>query len=318
MSLGVKEACFPAIGYPQMTSIDAGVKTPKKQKINQFRRALWHFNRTDLGWVTKAVLTSLQPGARARRVALLDQLPSKAEWSEASEKLDRDGYVDVSARMDRGLAKAVADVADDKVTRLKELSGKQQLGHKSFWVSLLDEDLVNGAFATDHPFVRYALQPAALRIIGDFMHDLPQLSDVLLTLSQPTPNEALSYSQLWHLDHDDKRVCKLFIYLTDVQNTADGPFTFIPAGPSKAFRNTIKSHMSDAQVFAKTGRNAVKEMIAPRLSSFIINTARCLHMGSRIQSDHNRLLYTATYIQRPRIYPEPPPRFRAVGTLTGL
>lgn len=301
-----------------MTSIDAGVKTPKRQKINQFRRVLWHFNRTDLGWVTKAVLTSLQPGARARRVALLDQLPSTAEWSEASQKLDRDGYVDVSALMDRGLAKAVADVADDKVARLKELSGKQQLGHKSFWVSLLDEDLVNGAFATDHPFVRYALQPAALRIIGDFMHDLPQLSDVLLTLSQPTPNEALSYSQLWHLDHDDKRVCKLFIYLTDVQNTADGPFTFIPAGPSKAFRNTIKSHMSDAQVFAKTGPNAVKEMIAPRLSSFIINTARCLHMGSRIQSDHNRLLYTATYIQRPRIYPEPPPRFRAVGTLTDL
>ena len=182
----------------------------------------------------------------------------------------------------------------------------------------MDEDLIGGAFATDHPFVRYALQPAALRIIGDFMGDLPQLSDVLLTLSQPTPNQTHSYSQLWHLDHDDKRVCKLFIYLTDVKDTADGPFTFIPAGPSRPFRNTLKSHMSDAKVFAKTGPNAVKEMIAPRLSSFIVNTARCLHMGSRIQSDHSRLLYTATYIQQPRIYPEPPPRFRAAGSLTEL
>ena len=91
-----------------------------------------------------------------------------------------------------------------------------------------------------------------------------------------------------------------------------------PAGPSKAFRNTLKSHMSDAQVFAKTGPDAVKEMIAPRLSCFIVNTARCLHMGSRIQSDHNRLLYTATYIQQPRIYPEPPARFRAAGALTDL
>lgn len=301
-----------------MTTIDAGVKTPKKQKISQFRRLLWHINRTDLGWLTKAALATLQPGARAKRVGLLDQLPSAAEWSEASRKLDRDGYVDVSQLMDRSLAQAVAAVADDKVSRLNELSDKQKLGHKSFWVSLLDEDLVNGAFATDHPFVRYALQPAALRIIGDFMRDLPQLSDVLLTLSQPTPSQALSYSQLWHLDHDDKRVCKLFIYLTDVQNTADGPFTFIPAGPSKPFRNTLKSHMSDAQVFAKTGPDAVKEMIAPRLSAFMVNTARCLHMGSRIQSDHSRLLYTATYIQPPRIYPEPPARFRAVGTLTEL
>src|SRR5205823_6535970 len=150
----------------------------------------------------------------------------------------------------RSLAEAVAAVADSKVSRLNDLSGKQQLGHKSFWVSLLDEDLVNGAFATDHAFVRYAQQPAALRIIGDFMHDLPQLSDVLLTLSQPTPNQALSYSQLWHLDHDDKRVCKLFIYLTDVRDTADGPLTFIPAQESKPFRNALKSHMSDDKVCA--------------------------------------------------------------------
>ncbi|GMO99996.1 MULTISPECIES: hypothetical protein [Bradyrhizobium] len=303
-----------------MTTVDttADRPAPKKAKISQFRRLLWHVNRTDLGWVLKAALTSLQLPARAKRIALLNQLPTKPEWAEASRKLDEDGYVDVSAIVDRSLAEAVASFADGKVNRLQELVGRQKEGHKSFWVSLLDEDLVNGAFATDHPFVRYALQPAALRIIGDFMHDLPQLSDVVLTLSQPTPNQALSFSQLWHLDHDDKRVCKLFIYLTDVQDTADGPFTFIPAGPSKAFRNSLKSHMSDAQVFAKTGPDAVKEMIAPRLSSFIVNTARCLHMGSRIQSDHSRLLYTATYIQQPRIFPEPPARFRAVGALTDL
>jgi hypothetical protein len=301
-----------------MTVVNATTKRPlpNKQKISQFRRLLWHFNRTDLGWVTKAALSSLQPGARAKRAALLKQLPSKPEWSAASRQLAEDGYVDVSSLMERSLAEAVAAVSESKVSRLNELSGKQQLGHKSFWVSLLDEDLVDGAFATDHPFVRYALQPAALRIIGDFMHDLPQLSDVLLTLSQPTPSQSLSYSQLWHLDHDDKRVCKLFIYLTDVRDTADGPFTFIPAGPSKPFRNTLKSHMNDQQVFAKTGPDAVKEMVAPRLSSFIVNTARCLHMGSRIQSDRNRLLYTATYIQQPRIYPEPAPRFRAAGQLT--
>jgi hypothetical protein len=226
--------------------------------------------------------------------------------------------VDVTSIVDRSLAEAVAGVAQDKVSRLDELAGKQQLGHKSFWVSLLDEDLVNGAFATDHPFVRYALQPAALRIIGDFMHELPQLSDVLLTLSRPTENQPLSYSQLWHLDHDDKRVCKLFIYLTDVRDTADGPLTFIPAPASKPFRNTLKSHMSDDKVFSRVDRSAVKEMVAPRLSSFIVNTARCLHMGSRIHSDRTRLLYTATYIQPPRIYPEPPARFRAVGPLNEI
>jgi hypothetical protein len=301
-----------------MTTIDAGVQTPKKQKQSQFRRLLWHVNRTDLGWVTKTAIASLQPGARARRRTVLNQLPTSPEWSAASRQLDHDGYVDVSSLVDRSLAQAVLDVGQSKVARLDELSGKQQLGHKSFWVSLLDEDLVNGAFATDHPFVRYALQPGMLRIIGDYMHDLPQLSDVLLTLSRPTENKALSYSQLWHLDHDDKRVCKLFIYLTDVRDTADGPLTFIPAPSSKPFRNTIKSHMGDDKVFAKVDRSAVKELVAPRLTSFIVNTARCLHMGSRILSDRTRLLYTATYIQPPRMYPEPAPRFRAVGPLSDI
>jgi len=301
-----------------MANVAASAPAPKKQKINQFRRLLWHVNRTDLGWVTKTALTSLQLGARAKRIELLKTLPATPEWSAASRQLGEEGYVDVTSLVDRGLAEAVAGVADGKVSRLDELKGKQQLGHKSFWVSLLDEDLVDGAFATDHPFVRYALQPGVLRIMGDFMHELPQLSDVLLTLSQPVGNKPLSYSQLWHLDHDDKRVCKLFIYLTDVRDTRDGPLTFIPAPSSKAFRNTVKSHMSDDKVFSRVERSAVKEIVAPRLSSFIVNTARCLHMGSRILSDRTRLLYTATYIQPPRIFPEPPLRFRAAGALSEI
>ncbi|WP_291848496.1 hypothetical protein [Bradyrhizobium sp.] len=303
-----------------MTMVSTASATPvaKKHKISQFRRLLWHVNRTDLGWITKATLSSLQLRARARRIEMLNSLPAAPEWSAASRQLGEQGYVDVSAIVDRGLAEAVAHVAQGKVSRLNELAGKQELGHKSFWVSLLDEDLVNGAFATDHPFVRYALQTSVLRIMGDFMHELPQLSDVLLTLSRPTENQPLSYSQLWHLDHDDKRVCKLFIYLTDVRDTADGPLTFIPAPSSKPFRNTLKSHMSDDQVFSRVDRSAVKEIVAPRLSSFIVNTARCLHMGSRILSDRPRLLYTATYIQPPRMYPEPAARFRAVGPLSEI
>ena len=98
-----------------MTTIDAGVKTPKKQKISQLRRLLWHVNRTDLGWVLKAALTGLQLPSRAKRIALLKQLPVKPEWSEASRKLTEEGYVDVSTIVERRLAEAVAAVADAKM-----------------------------------------------------------------------------------------------------------------------------------------------------------------------------------------------------------
>jgi len=45
-----------------MTMSNAATAAPvaKKQKISQFRRLLWHMNRTDLGWVTKTALTGLQ------------------------------------------------------------------------------------------------------------------------------------------------------------------------------------------------------------------------------------------------------------------
>lgn len=52
---------------------------------------------------------------------------------------------------------------------------------------------------------------------------------------------------------------------------------------------------------------------APRLSAFMVDTARCLHMGSRVAPGHERLLYTATYISIPRLYPEPPPCFQLTG-----
>src|SRR3954471_21331034 len=120
-----------------MTTINTASDAPvvKKQKINQFRRLLWHVNRTDLGWVTKTAIAGMQPRARAKRLALLDKLPTSSDWSAASQKLAHDGYVDVSSLVDRALAEAVLDVGQSKVARLDELSGKQQLGHKSFWVS---------------------------------------------------------------------------------------------------------------------------------------------------------------------------------------
>ncbi len=290
----------------------------KAQKISTFRRALWHVNRTDLGWIVKGALTALHYPEVLRRRKLMAELPENDFLASKTKQLDTFGYVDVTDVASRTLAESVAAHAEAKVVRTDELASRQTLGHKRFWVSLLDEDLIDGQFPSDHPFVRFAMQPEILRIISGHLGVLPQLSDVLLTLSRPMSDEKLSYSQLWHLDHDDKRVCKLFIYLTDVRDTADGPFTFIDAKGSASFRNTLKSHLPDAVVTGKIGASSVREMIAPRLSSFIVDTAHCLHMGSRIKSGHARLLYTATFFPPPRIYPEPNPRFKVVGSASAI
>lgn len=298
-----------------MTNSAVEGKLPaKKPKVSQFRRALWHINRTDLGWLVKGGLSLLNMDTLRHRRAQVAQLPQSPALAQASQTLEQQGYLDVSDLVSRALAEQVAKHAEDKLAKADALSGQQELGHKSFWVSLLDEDLKNGAYPASHPFVQYALQPEIVSILAGYMKQLPQLSDVLLTLSRPTENK-LTFSQLWHHDHDDKRVCKLFIYLSDVNSLDDGPFTFMDAQSSNRFKNAPKSHMTDEKVFARIGKDAVHELIAPKFSSFIVDTARCLHMGSRITPGHTRLLYTATFFPPPRIYPEPKPRFYDDGPL---
>jgi hypothetical protein len=189
--------------------------------------------------------------------------------------------------------------------------------NKNFWVRLLDEDMVNGTLAIDSPFVEMALQPEIVSIVSHAFGELPRLDYVLLTLSKST-NDELSYSQLWHRDHDDTRVIKFFVYLTDVQDSKDGPFTFIPASHSDKLGYRLRSHQTDEQIAKRIPPEAIVEMKAPCLSAFIVDTSRCLHMGSRLSYGHQRLLYTATFISAPRIYPEPPPRFRLCGSESDL
>ena len=160
----------------------------------------------------------------------------------------------------------------------------------------------------ENPFVAIAPQPELVSVVAAAMGEVPRLYYVLLTLSLST-NKELSYSQLWHRDHDDTKVIKLFFYLTDVLSPEDGPFTFIPTQASDKLGFRIKSHLSDDQIDHWISKTVVTAMYGSRLSAFMVETSRCLHTGSRVALGHERLLYTATYISAPRLYPEPPPRF---------
>ena len=64
----------------------------------------------------------------------------------------------------------------------------------------------------------------------------------------------------------------------------------------------VKSDVSEWHLNEKRERRRQAEK-APRLTSFMVDTAKCRHMGSRMAPGHGRLLYTATFFAFPRIYP---------------
>src|SRR5207247_904873 len=63
-------------------------------------------------------------------------------------------------------------------------------------------------------------------------------------------------------------------------------------------------HLEDREVFNHVQSNAATQMTASKLTSFLVDTGACYHMGSRVAPDHTRLMYTALYTSYPFIFPE--------------
>ena len=266
-------------------------------------RAMWHVNRSPLRYAVKSGISALhltEKRERRRQAELL--VVTAAERAKAAD-LNRDGYAVVTELMDAAIQQQFAEAGLVRLNDIDALQGKQTSNWKKFWVRLLDAEMKDGKLSADNIFVQYALQPAVINVIATALGEIPWLDYVLLSYSRYAGDD-LASSQLWHRDHDDIRVIKLFSYLTDVEEDGDGPFTFLPKQSTDKFGFPfIGSHFADGQVFEKVPRGDIKVMKAPRLSSFMVDTAKCLHMGSRMAPGHGRLLYTATFFAFPRMYP---------------
>ena len=281
------------------------------------QRLSWHLNRTPAAHVLKAAHRTWRHAEISQRRSAMNELASDAAASAKARQLALEGYVDLSDLLPSEPLRELVDAGGAKAARAVELTQRQALTHKSFWVRLLDEDAPGGQFPSDNVFVRFAMQPALLRVISSYLGELPKLTDVILTLSTPAAGD-LAYSQLWHRDYDDVHTIKVFVYLSDVLAHDDGPFTFLRGPASDGIGFTRRSHLSDDKLLGRIDRTAIREVYGPRYTAFACETSRCMHMGSRIGAGHSRLMYTASYISAPNVYPGVRPRFRLVGAATQL
>jgi hypothetical protein len=277
-----------------------------------WHKAVWRLARTPGIHLIKAGRRWGEREQLVQRSLLARQLTLSERGLRFVEELRESGFCRIDGVVDPGLLDAVGKAGSEKLRRADPATQAKNVHHKEFWTRLLDEDKIGGSLPTDNPFVAFAVQPAVLALLGRFYGEIPLLDDVLLTLSRPT-GKALALSQLWHRDYDDTRTVKMFIYLTDVASSEDGPFTFIDGPSSDRLGTSLRSWRDDDEIARRAPAGAAREMVASRLSVFMVETSRCLHMGSRVAPGHERLLYTASYISIPRLYPEPPSRFKAVG-----
>jgi hypothetical protein len=147
----------------------------------------------------------------------------------------------------------------------------------------------------EHPEVLdLALQEDILRAVSEYLGQVPRLNNVELWWSPP--NQTVAGSQLFHYDHRDTRQPKLFVNLNDV--TADsGPLHFLSVEQANQFDRSVgysQGRIADEQVYSVIKPEDVKTTAGPAGNAFLVDTARCLHYGSR-GNKLGRLVFMANY-----------------------
>ena len=78
------------------------------------------------------------------------------------------------------------------------------------------------------PFHRLVLDEKIIHVANSYLGLLTNFYILMLNVTIPVaPDAKTILSQRWHRDHEDKKLCKIFLYLTDVDEEA-GPFIYIP------------------------------------------------------------------------------------------
>src|SRR3989344_78410 len=242
---------------------------------------------------------------RRRRKIRLVAHPSVGtpEEQESLEHLQHHGWARVPDGIGADMRQEIRSECAALQRAYQKLDVREKSRHKTIWNYLTDIKYAGNKPDENDPLVRYALSPPILNVVGNYLGETPWLRYIILTESVFQPGEVM-YSQKWHLDFDDARMLKLFVYLSDVSSPEDGPFRVIGRQASMHVRNSfIRRHLADDEVFAYVDNKDVIDMYGPSLSSFVVDTAHVYHCGSRMAPSHSRLLYTALYTAFPSIYP---------------
>jgi hypothetical protein len=180
-----------------------------------------------------------------------------------------------------------------------------------FYNMLSESDLFRYPALLDFVFSHELLEG-----IETYLGLFPQLSSIGVYRSRIVGQESLEGSQKYHFDTFEKNHVKVFVNLRPV-TPLNGPVTFIPANVSKALCTNriaykLETLFSEAPDRSQLGhelnsrvlprKNVSLEMltrstlklVGPAGSTAIVDTARCLHSGSRVQ-EGERYVFLAHY-----------------------
>jgi len=169
--------------------------------------------------------------------------------------------------------------------------------HKTFLRYLWD---IEPELDWANPFVRLALDPVLLSVVNEYLGLAGRFYHLTLNATTPVQSyTAAAQSQRWHRDPEDKKMCKVFLYLNDVDETA-GPFTYVRESAygmrfGRAFpqRPPRGSYPDSAELERIIPPQAIVRCTGPAGTLIFCDTAG-LHRGGYATAKE-RIMFTAGY-----------------------
>ena|SRR5687768_11298365 len=153
---------------------------------------------------------------------------------------------------------------------------------KPYFVNVLREEHVRAYPA----LMDFALGDEILSAVVPYYGAMPRLCSIGLYYSAVSGGDApLQGSQNFHLDTRDPRHLKCFVNLVSVE-PEDGAFTFLPADRTEELRRRLgglwrAQGSEDPTALGAYERAHAIALTGPPGSAGFVDTARCLHYGSR-------------------------------------
>lgn len=149
----------------------------------------------------------------------------------------------------------------------------------------------------EHPWIlEFALRDRFLLPASVYLGQVPRLSHVNVLWSPQ--NATVAGSQKFHYDHRDTRQAKIFVNLGEVDEDC-GPLCFLPADCSARFNARVgytQGRIEDEAVYSACAQDEIVKCVGDPATGFMIDTARCLHYGSR-GNVKDRLILMINYVR---------------------
>jgi len=198
----------------------AALELEKKALHDLHHRAIGYLHSTLNGESRRNFIRTIDAFAQTFGAPPVELPAEPAGWAGC---LDEEGYALLppldADRIDKLRARLedclMTSWSGDVSGRSEDLRGRANLG------VVAQRDILQ-----IEPLVRLGLEPAVLAAARAHLGAAPLLLDVAAWKSFADPDRARD-AQLFHYDLDDYRFCKLFIYLTDVDD-GGGPHVYLP------------------------------------------------------------------------------------------